>query len=633
MKLRVKAAAVVCAVVLVPVMASQVMAADPPEHLGEGVLVATRTSTAQVGDVGLSGARVVTTDKTDHTLWETSDNGTTWTATGGSSETKPFQLEGTSLLTFQSGSAKVGGLTVPGTDEVILGKGGKLVSHRTPNAATAEVYDVATRTKLADFAPPFAMSDSTVWKVTEPGQLTGKDLATGTVKTVLVATNCTVEPDRVNGRWALLSGCNQVVDVKGPEAPRNLTVPADSQLGNGFTVQTTADQNLLVTDLNDQALGQRRYGPVRGGSQPASFRADGSGLAKIVYADPDSKPRVITLSWLTADPQQRPDTVAPVMTSASAGDRIRDNTSLSFEWAFTDPQDPNSPATGVDSYDLRIQQRPNRTSPYGAWNQVPAWQGLKTTGASYTAPIGTDTCWQVRARDYAGNLSAWSTSYCSEVDGTAPVLVTLRIGDRVAVTSPVTFRWAYQDDTDVASYDVVYRNAGPGVALGKWLYPPDWQNTRTTSITWAPRLGWDTCFLVRSRDYLGNLSAWSPQICSVAPQDDRALTAAGSVTRSTSTLAFQGTTSILKANGAYLTKATEAGARIALVALHGPGQGRVDVYHANIKIGTVSLAATTTARKVTYLPITPFRTGAVKIVSTSTAPATIDGIAFLRANP
>ena len=57
----------------------------------------------------------------------------------------------------------------------------------------------------------------------------------------------------------------------------------------------------------------------------------------------------------------------------------------------------------------------------------------------------------------------------------------------------------------------------------------------------------------------------------------------------------------------------------------------MDIYHANIKIGTVSLAATSTSRVVTYLPTTPFRTGALKIISTSTAPATVDGIAFLRA--
>ena len=617
---RVKAAAV-CAVVLLPLtVSSQVMAADPPEHLGEGVLVPGKTAV----DVGMSGTRVVVSNP----VYETSNNGTTWTASGGSNDGKPLQVEGSSLLTFDSGTAKVGGLTFPATDEVVLGKGGKLVSHRAAAAAPAEVYDVATKAKLADFAPPFAMAGDTVWKVTEPGHLDGKNLTTGVVKTVLVAGACTVGPDDVNGRWAVLSGCNQVVDVNGPQPPRNLSVAADSQLGNGFAVQTSGS-DLLVTDLNDPALGQRRYGPIR--TATPSFRADGSGLAKIVYADASSKPRVITLSWLTADPQQRPDTVAPVLTAASAGDRIRDNTSLSFEWAYDDPQDPNSPATGVNSYDLQYQQRPNRTSPYGAWVQPAAWQGLKTTGASLTAPIGTDTCWQVRARDYAGNLSAWSASYCSEVDGAAPSLVTWRIGDRVQLSGSATVRWAYKDDTDIASYDVVYKTAAPGVAFGKWIYPATWQNTRITSITWAPRLGWDECFMVRSRDYLDNLSAWSAPICSVAPEDDRALTSAGTVTRTTSTLAFQGTTTILKANGAYLTKATEAGQRIALIALHGPGQGRVDIYHANIKIGTVSLAATTTSRVVTYLPTTVFRTGALKIISTSTAPASIDAVALLRA--
>ncbi|GAA2813041.1 hypothetical protein [Kribbella solani] len=575
-------------------------------------------------DVGMSGARVVVSDP----VYETTNNGSTWTAVGGSNSGKPLQVEGGALLTFDGTTAKVGGLTFPAADEVVLGKGGKLVSHRTPSAATAEVYDVATKTKLADYAPPFALAGDTVWKVTEPGHLDGKSLTTGDVKTVLVASACTVGPGAVNGRWAVLSGCNQVVDVVGPQPPRNLSVAADAQLGNGFTVQSSG-ADLLVTDLNDPALGQRRYGPIR--TTGPSFRADGSGLAKIVYSDAAAKPRVITLNWLTADPQEHPDTVAPVLTSATAGDRIRDNNSLSFEWVYDDPQDPNSPATGVDSYDLRIQQRPNRTSPYSAWNQVPGWQGLKTTGASLTAPIGTDTCWQVRARDYAGNVSAWSASYCSEVDGTAPSLQTWRIGDRVQLGGSATVRWAYKDDTGIASYDVVYKTAASGVAFGKWIYPANWQGTNITGITWVPRLGWDECFMVRARDYLGNLSAWSAPLCSVAPDDDRAFTATGTVTRATSTLAFQGTTSVLKANGAYLTKATAAGQRIALVAIHGPGQGRVDIYHANIKIGTVSLAATVSSRAVTYLPATVFRTGPLKIVSTSTAPATIDGIAFLRA--
>jgi hypothetical protein len=616
----------------------------------DGVLTtvkATPAFAAQVSGVGMSGARLVTADyQPDHGVYETTTNGTTWASLSTSNSTKPLQLEGTTLVTYQTGIARVrgsgGDLTFPAADEVVLGKGGKLVSHRTPDAATAEVYNVATKTKLADYAVPFAMADSSVWKVTEPGVLTGKDLISQATKTIAVASGCTVGADRVNGRWALLSACNggnQVVDTKGPEAPRNLTVAADAQLGNGFVVQTAVGEDasglstkeLLVTDLNDQGLGQRRYGPIDGRLlQPASFRPDGAGGAKLIYADPDARPRIITLTWLAVDPQQHPDTTAPVLTSATAGDRLRDNTSLSFNWAYTDPQDPNAPATGVLSYDLRIQQRPNRTSPYGAWNQVPSWQGLLTTAASYSAVAGTDTCWQVRARDYAGNVSAWSISYCSEVDGIAPVAFTLKIGDRVQLGTPATVRWNYTDETSVATYDVVYKTAAAGVAFGKWIYPEIWQNTDITSISWAPRLGMDECFMVRARDVLGNLSAWSPQLCSDAPQDDRALLSSGTVVRATDALAFQGTTSVLKANGAFLTKTAEAGLRIALVTINGPGQGKVDVYHANIKIGTVSLAATTTARTVTYLPVTVFRTGAVKIVSTSTAPAVIDGVAFLR---
>src|SRR5688572_2241255 len=42
MLLRSKLVAVACAVVLVPVVAVQVMAADPPPHLGEGVAVGAR---------------------------------------------------------------------------------------------------------------------------------------------------------------------------------------------------------------------------------------------------------------------------------------------------------------------------------------------------------------------------------------------------------------------------------------------------------------------------------------------------------------------------------------------------------------------------------------------------------------
>jgi hypothetical protein len=601
----------------------------------DGVLQTVKTTpafAAQIQYVGLSGARLVTSDQQPaHTLYETSNNGTAWTATGGSNSGKPFQLEGSALLTFDAATAHVGGLTFPAADDVVLGKGGKLVAHN------GEIYDVATKAKRLDLQPPFALAGSTAWKVTEPGVLQGQDVTAGTTKTISVASGCAIGPNDVNGRWALLTGCtggSQVIDVTGPEPPRNLTVPADAQLGNGFVVQLTADQNLLVTDLNDPALGQRRYGPILGRLQPATFRADGTGQPKIAYADPDARPRVITLSWLKPDPQQRPDQTPPVLTTASAGDRIRDFTTSAFSWTFTDPaDDPHEPATGVENYDLRIQQRPTPTSPYGAWREIAGWQGIKITEASLTANPGVDTCWQVRSRDKALNLSAWSTSYCSETDGTAPQHVSSRPGDRVILTPAQTYSYSFTDNLEPVAYDVAYRGAAPGQALGAWVYPAAWQTLQDTSVAWGANAGSERCFQVRARDVIGNVSGWSPQTCSVYPQDDRALTSAGSVTRGSSALGFLGTTSTLNAKGAALAKTGESGVRIALVTLNGPGQGSVDVFHAGVKIASVSLAATTQTRKVTYLPVTAYRTGEIRIVSTSTAPATVDGIAFLRSNP
>ncbi|MEV6287420.1 hypothetical protein [Kribbella sp. NPDC051770] len=615
---------------------------------------ATPAFNAQVQYVGLSGSRVVASDQQPaHSLYETSNNGAAWTATGGSSSGKPFQLEGSSLLTFDGTQARVGELTFPAADDVVLGKGGKFVAHN------GEIYDVATKAKVLDLQPPFALVGSTAWKVTEPGVLRGQDVTAGTSKTITVASGCTVGPNAANGRWALLTGCaggNQVVDISGPEAPRNLTVPADAQLGNGFVAQlvdgessaagapASADgatnaaavgaKDLLVTDLNDPALGQRRYGPVLGQLHPATFRADGSGQPKLVYADPTARPRVITLDWLKPDPQQRADRTPPVLTEASAGDRIRDFTTSRFYWTFRDPaDDPHEPASGVLSYDLRIQQRPTPTSPYGAWREIAGWQGIKITEVSLTANPGIDTCWQVRSRDFALNLSAWSASYCSETDGTAPVHVSSRPGDRVILTPAQAYSYQFTDNLDPVAYDVAYRNAAPGQALGAWVYPAAWQTLQDTSVAWGANAGSDRCFQVRARDVIGNVSGWSPQTCSVYPQDDRALTSVGSVTRGSSPLAFLGTTSTLNAKGTALTKTGESGVRIALVTLNGPGQGSVDVFHAGVKIATVSLAATTQTRKVTYLPVTAYRSGEVRIVSTSTAPATVDGIAFLRANP
>jgi hypothetical protein len=177
---------------------------------------------------------------------------------------------------------------------------------------------------------------------------------------------------------------------------------------------------------------------------------------------------------------------------------------------------------------------------------------------------------------------------------------------------------------------VAYRTAPAGQPLRSWVYPAGWQGIRSTNVSLTASAGSDTCFMVRARDAAGNTTAWSPSSCTSLPLDDRALTTVGSVTRSTSSLAYQGTTSRLNKPGAGVNRSGQAGKRVAVVALSGPGQGVVEVWHAGHKLGRVSLAATSWGRRTYYLAATSYLSGTLSVVSVSTAYSSIDAITVLR---
>ncbi|MEU0092058.1 hypothetical protein [Kribbella sp. NPDC006257] len=219
----------------------------------------------------------------------------------------------------------------------------------------------------------------------------------------------------------------------------------------------------------------------------------------------------------------------------------------------------------------------------------------------------------------------------TRVDSTAPKLSSAAIaGGRIVLTTPIRFSYAFTDDRGVASYDVAYRSAPAGKTYGAWVYPAGWQKIKGTSVTTTPQLGADTCLMVRARDGAGNVSAWSAPVCSELPQDDRAFTSKGSVSRTTYASAYRTTLSRLGASGASLSKAGEAGNRIAVTILAGPSQGTVEVTFAGRKIGRVSLAASTWSRKVVYLPVTPWLTGTVVVTSVSSLPSNVDAVSLLR---
>lgn len=113
------------------------------------------------------------------------------------------------------------------------------------------------------------------------------------------------------------------------------------------------------------------------------------------------------------------------------------------------------------------------------------------------------------------------------------------------------------------------------------------------------------------------------------PLDDRALSASTGWTRGSSTSYLYNTYSKTVKTSAQLARSGVQGRRLALVATTCSTCGIVDVYHAGVKLGRVSLySATTKTRQVLWLPLqTVTRTGTVTIRSVSAKQVLIDGLA------
>jgi hypothetical protein len=617
----------------------------------------TRTKLADIpapvlgaGDLAISGGRVLNS-LDDGTVRETTMTADKWVpsdipvTTGGRN---PVQVGGGTVYGRQDMVVRwTGGqraLDRNGVGE--LGRGGDLLSYMSfadqstysiQNPRTGQVLTTRPSSRL------LAMDGTWVWQGPDPQTrvLSGTDLSTGKTKTVPTTVPCAPGTFAVAGRWALVT-CDvhqeYVVDLLGVVADYRLpdNAPADNlwpAIGDGFVARFRFTANaagddvpeLLVTDLNSPTHPERVVGPLRGRIWPpgASFALDDQ-AARIAYVDPEYRVRVATVDWLAAPPPTSTDTAAPTLTSSTAGPRIAPSRTLTYSYSFTDT------ASGVASYDLRFQQRARGATQYGAWQQPAGWQKITGTKVTMTSAPGVDTCFQVRARDKVGNTSGWSASACSTVDYTAPKVTTATTGGRVSLTTPVRFSYSFSDDHTVASYDVGYRSAAAGKALGAWVYPAGWQGIHSTSVSMTPAIGADTCLIVRARDAAGNASGWSAAACAALPQDDRAFAAKGSVARTTYAGAYRTTLSRLGGSGASLSKDGEAGNRIAVTVLAGPNQGAVDLTFAGRRIGRVSLAATTWSRKVVYLPVTAWTTGRVTVTSVSTLPASIDGVALLR---
>lgn len=169
----------------------------------------------------------------------------------------------------------------------------------------------------------------------------------------------------------------------------------------------------------------------------------------------------------------------------------------------------------VASYDVRYKKAPKGTTSYGAWTYPASWQKTAAVSKSLSITTGQRVCLSVRARDSAGNASAWSSPRCTFADGTKPHLTKVTgpprwrgVPKSGKVRSTITF--SGKDDHGLR-FDVRVRKATITGRLGSWTTVV----ARTTKRSYTNTLtsGQEACYEVRAHDTAGNVGAWSTLRC------------------------------------------------------------------------------------------------------------------------
>ncbi|MBV9821105.1 MAG: hypothetical protein JO144_02585 [Actinobacteria bacterium] len=250
--------------------------------------------------------------------------------------------------------------------------------------------------------------------------------------------------------------------------------------------------------------------------------------------------------------------------------------------------------------------------------------GLTTGGRYYYTLVASNA-----AGDGPGSDQATATA-----DASAPRPVLTRPAAAVQSARAIAVSYSASDTgSGVAGYDVRYRVAAWNGGFGGYGYPAAWQHTMATAQTLTGTPGHEYCVGVRSRDRLGNLSAWTADRCTALPLDDRSLSAATSGwSRTSSTGSYLGTLTRTRTAGAQLRLTGAQTDRFALVVAQCPSCGSVALYLNNAYWRTVSTYAATTRRAVVLLQ-PPFSQRGTTITLRNVSAGRdliVDGLAVLR---
>ena len=631
--------------------------------VGDGAPATTFRELPEIGEtavsVGLSGDRVVTGYGN---AWNTAQ-GTTWTTpVDGSSSPQQLtdgtevipgglvQASGDTILTQATSTGCCGDgsyrVVWPGGHRDLptgarLGRGGLVL-------ARGYTFEDARSGAPLGAVPdgPFVVDGRILWTLSRDGALINAHDLSGvapdrTVKTYLPTTCGDVLES--GGRFLLVRCLDDYYSVDTLEIYRpwklayHAPQPTDPQVGAGFAAWTTYQEDaqgqtqavVMVQDLGPSRQ-TRTYGLAHGRyNPPGPILAVDDTAPRLVYADTQSLIRRVDLDWLTAPAQAVVDTTAPHVVSTSGSARATAG-QLSAQWAFSDTADesPYLPS-GVQDYDLRYQQ-PAVLAPVveGSWVSPNSLTHLTQTSATLPSTPGRDTCWSVRARDRAGNTSAWAAPRCTTVDVTGPA-VRLTAPTALATTSTAALvAYTGSDSAGVASYDVRYRRATFNGSLGGYVAVAN--GTKVTSLGINLAAGYQYCFSVRGRDRLGNVSAWTAERCVAKVLDDRSLTAGSSAwTRTGGSVFYGATVTTTRTSGVALTRPDVTARQVFVLATTCSSCGSIAVYVGSTKVGTLSLTSSSTRNKV-MLSTTLFaqRSGPLKLASTTSGkPVYIDAFA------
>ncbi len=191
------------------------------------------------------------------------------------------------------------------------------------------------------------------------------------------------------------------------------------------------------------------------------------------------------------------DTIAPavpVLLTPSDGALLATGTPT-LDW------EDSTDANGIQDYDAEV-------SADAAFSPPIEWNSTVVTSTAGTSLLADGQhSWRARARDAAGNVSAWSVVRAFTVDTGAPSVPVLQtpVDGAFVTTSTPTLDWDDSTDTNgVQDYDVE-------VGADSAFTPPiEWNATIAPSMAVSVALADGQHFWrVRARDAAGNVSSWS----------------------------------------------------------------------------------------------------------------------------